>query len=138
MFREIIKQDFLASTIILDIIRFKINYLCTKPIAALPTKMNCLHICDCWFFIFYYSPRRCLGAGYVCNCNMCSCSSCKDQYEKRCCSVRVIPLRVCKVIIIHKSQGVTIDYNSYRSRGGVWKGSGVSSRSKISVNNIPV
>ena len=25
----------------------------------------------------------------------------------------------CKVIIIHKSQGVTIDYNSYRSRGGV-------------------
>jgi hypothetical protein len=31
-----------------------------------------------------------------------------DQCEKKCCSVKPIPLRVCKAISIHKSQGMTI------------------------------
>jgi len=31
-----------------------------------------------------------------------------DQCEKKCCSVKTIPLRVCIAISIHKSQGMTI------------------------------
>ena len=34
-----------------------------------------------------------------------------DQCEKRCCSITTIPLRVCKALTIHKSQGMTIGQN---------------------------
>ena len=31
-----------------------------------------------------------------------------DRCEKNCCSITTIPLRVCKAISIHKSQGITV------------------------------
>ena len=41
---------------------------------------------------------------------------CKEyRCEKRCCSVRTVPLRVCKAITIYKSQGMTV------GKGQVWE-----------------
>ena len=34
-----------------------------------------------------------------------------DRCEKKCCSITTIPLRICKALTIHKSQGMTIGPN---------------------------
>ena len=38
-----------------------------------------------------------------------------DHCEKYCCSITTVPLRVCKAITIHKSQGITV------GPGNVWE-----------------
>ena len=43
-----------------------------------------------------------------------------DRCEKKCCSITTIPLRICKALTIHKSQGMTIGPNENFERAIVY------------------